>query len=227
MNALTLGTTSIRQLDGLYSLNDLHAASGGDKNQQPANFLRLDQTQALIGEIQSSEMRSAHKTINGGKDRGTYVCRELVYAYANWISAAFYLKMIRAFDAPQAPAPVEAPKPPQALPAPAIDRDTQAQINRHAWQLAQGSFEQYRRQLETDLRLGFYRGPIDQWQPRECRDETLKTLACTATVLAHQVEALHDQGRALAALTGATYHERPSLYRPVTAPAGAGKGDFG
>jgi hypothetical protein len=95
---LTLGTSAIRQLDGLYSLNDLHSASGGDKAQQPANFMRLDNTQALIAEIgNSSDVRSFQTTT--GRNGGTYVCRELVYAYAMWISAKFSLTVIRAFDA--------------------------------------------------------------------------------------------------------------------------------
>jgi hypothetical protein len=97
MTALTILTTEIRQLDGLYSLSDLHKAAGSNKNHQPANFLRLDTTQALIDGIHSSEMRSASKTINGGPNRGTYVCRELVIAYAAWISAAFHLKVIQVF----------------------------------------------------------------------------------------------------------------------------------
>ena len=101
-NALAIGETSIRQRDGLFSLNDLHLASGGEEKHRPTFFMRLDTTQALIEEI--SRCADSHiiptKTVRGrGKEQGTYVCRELVYAYANWISPAFYLRMIRAFDA--------------------------------------------------------------------------------------------------------------------------------
>lgn len=115
---LTVLTTEIRQLDGLYSLNDLHRAAGGERKHQPANFMRLDTTVALIAEIhstdsqsaetQSSDVRTAAKSINGGQNRGTYVCKELVYAYAMWISPKFNLTVIRAFDAMQtavSPAP--------------------------------------------------------------------------------------------------------------------------
>jgi hypothetical protein len=115
--ALTLGTTAVRQLDGLFSLNDLHAAAGGEKRHQPSDFLRNDQAQALIAEIhsadsrsaQSPEMASAVSVINGGPERGTYACRELVIAYAAWISPEFHLKVIRVFLAVASPA---APPPP-------------------------------------------------------------------------------------------------------------------
>ena len=102
---LTILATEIRQLDGLYSLNDLHRAAGGQKKHQPALFMRNDQTKALIEEIHSTDSQTASKAINGGTNRGTYVCKELVYAYAMWISPKFNLAVIRAFDAMQTTVP--------------------------------------------------------------------------------------------------------------------------
>ncbi len=98
---LVIGEFSIRQdEDGRYSLADLHKAGGSLKKHQPSNFLRVEQTQELIKEIEhSSDMRSAVKVINGGNNRGTYVVKELVYSYAMWISAKFHLQVIRAYDA--------------------------------------------------------------------------------------------------------------------------------
>ena len=98
---ITIGDIEIRQdSEGRYCLNDIHRAAGGEKRHQPANFLRLDTTVALIEEIEhSSDLRSAINTINGGSAPGTYVCRELVYAYAMWIGPAFNLRVIRTFDA--------------------------------------------------------------------------------------------------------------------------------
>ena len=86
---------------GRYSLNDLHTASGKEDKHQPAFFMRRHETIEMINEISNSAKSQSWKpTISkSGRYGGTYVCKELVYAYAMWISAAFALKVIRAYDA--------------------------------------------------------------------------------------------------------------------------------
>lgn len=103
MNNLTLvisDTLIHQENNGHYSLNDFHVAAGGESKHQPSNFLRLENTKALIEEIdRSSDLRNAIIVKQGGTNQGTYAVKEIVYAYAMWISPAFSLKVIRAFDA--------------------------------------------------------------------------------------------------------------------------------
>lgn len=107
-------STIRKDSEGRFCLNDLHKAAGGEKKHQPSDFLRLTSTCALIRELnetswnsgeyvravqdQSGDSRSAVKTTVGGSAPGTYVVKELVYAYAMWVSPAFHLKVIRFFD---------------------------------------------------------------------------------------------------------------------------------
>ena len=85
--------------EGRYCLNDLHKAAGGAKTHQPADFLKNASTKALLAELNSEDSRSISPLeTKMGRNGGTFVCRELVYAYAMWISPAFHLKVIRAFD---------------------------------------------------------------------------------------------------------------------------------
>lgn len=86
--------------DGRYSLNDLHTASGKEDKHQPAFFMRRNETIELINEIFNSANMQDKKPVDSKKGRygGTYACKELVYSYAMWISAAFALKVIRAYD---------------------------------------------------------------------------------------------------------------------------------
>lgn len=101
--ALTIGATSVREVGGLYSLNDLHKASGGEPKHRPGYFLEIEQTKDLTKEIETAGI-PAVKT-KEGRNGGTYACRELVIAYAAWISAAFHLKVIRVFLAVAVPQP--------------------------------------------------------------------------------------------------------------------------
>jgi hypothetical protein len=100
-----LGNVTIHQYDGLFSLNDLHKASGGEAHKRPSLWVANQQTQDLAAEISKAGI-PALVTKRGGVNGGTYACRELVIAYAAWISAAFHLRVIRVFLAVEAkPAP--------------------------------------------------------------------------------------------------------------------------
>ena len=99
MPNLTILSKDIRLLDNLYSLNDLHKASGRAPKHQPALFMQNQQTKALIYEIEGDlGIPRSVLTQRGGANRGTWVCKELVYSYAMWISPKFHLNVIRAFD---------------------------------------------------------------------------------------------------------------------------------
>lgn len=93
MNAISVANVAIRQFDNLYSLNDLHKASGGEKRHQPANWLRSQQAIDLIEYLKYEESEPIQKK----QGLGTFVSKELVVHYGMWISPAFSLKVIRAF----------------------------------------------------------------------------------------------------------------------------------
>jgi phage antirepressor YoqD-like protein len=62
---------------------------------RPNHFFNRTDTRELVHEIQKAGIPA----IETKQGLGTYVCKELVYAYAMWISPQFNLKVIRAFDA--------------------------------------------------------------------------------------------------------------------------------
>jgi len=100
MTAIVIDNITICQdEEGRFCLNDLHHAAGGDLKHQPSNFLRLDTTLDLIEEISnSSDVMNKPLQSSPGRNGGTYVCKELIYAYAMWISPEFKLKVIRSYD---------------------------------------------------------------------------------------------------------------------------------
>lgn len=108
---LIISNTKIRQDDeGRYCLNDCHRASGMSESKRPSNWVRTQSTKDLIKTLETAENSQSSNLSFGGKqpfsvnvvkgsnDAGIYVVKELVYAYAMWISPAFHLKVIRAYD---------------------------------------------------------------------------------------------------------------------------------
>lgn len=107
---------------GRYCLNDLHKAACNEPRHQPAFFLRRPETSELIDAISNSAPAQSFDPVDStpGRHGGTFACRELVYAYAMWISPSFHLKVIRTFDAvatSQTPAPPAKPALQLAAPA--------------------------------------------------------------------------------------------------------------
>lgn len=99
MSNIIIANQVIRQDEsGLYCLNDLHKASGALNKHQPRYWVANVSTQELIDELQTDSgiPLSVQK---GGANQGTWACKELVYAYAMWISPKFHLHVIRTFDA--------------------------------------------------------------------------------------------------------------------------------
>lgn len=102
-SSISISNIAIRQdLEGRYCLNDLYKASGSNPKHKPSEWLRIKQAKELIVEIENDKAGiPALLSIKGTRTPGTYVVKELVYAYAMWISPKFHLQVIRAYDALQ------------------------------------------------------------------------------------------------------------------------------
>lgn len=101
MTAIVIDTITIRQDgEGCFNLNDLHQAAGGKPRHKPWQFLALNTTKELCQSIKLKAGIPAIEPLNISRGRygGTFVCKELVYEYAMWISPDFKLKVIRAYD---------------------------------------------------------------------------------------------------------------------------------
>lgn len=103
MNALTIADVAIRtDAEGRYCLNDLHraaVASGVTKDIRPNEWMALSQTSELAESLITENPGNSPISTTAGRYGGTFVAKELVYAYAMWISPAFHLRVIRAYDA--------------------------------------------------------------------------------------------------------------------------------
>lgn len=108
---IIIGDTEIsRDANGRYSLRDLHRAAGDHEKDSPNRWTRTDSYKGLL-DVLTPEMALAPSVVaRGGSAPGTYVVRELVYAYAMWISPAFHLRVIRAYDTLVQAATMEIPK---------------------------------------------------------------------------------------------------------------------
>lgn len=102
-----------RDAAGRYSLNDLYRASGGADRHSPFRWLRNADTKALIAALErralapnmvsdrgvsDTKFGAAPVAVEATRNPGTYVVKQLVYAYAEWISPDFHIDVIEAYD---------------------------------------------------------------------------------------------------------------------------------
>ena len=134
-NIISIGSSEIRCINGLYSLNDLHKAAGAQNKHRPKYFLSNQQTKDLISEVSKGGI----PPIQVKQGYGSYACKELVIAYAAWISPAFHLQVIRVF-LDSAKAQVVSTLPAVRV----ITTEEQTAINMRAHVLAQEKYREIR-----------------------------------------------------------------------------------
>jgi len=106
---MTIINNTIRMdAEGRYCLNDLHKAAVANganaRTKEPGKFLVSPRTKSLI------ELLTKNSTTQNlgslilpvstleGREGGTYVVKELVYAYGQFVSPEFDLHVIRSYD---------------------------------------------------------------------------------------------------------------------------------
>lgn len=99
---LVLGTSIRTREERQYlSLNDLHNASQEGNHKRPSKWLVTQNAKDLISELKSESPNSGFeplRILRGGKNGGTYACKELFLAYAMWLKAKVHLAAIRALE---------------------------------------------------------------------------------------------------------------------------------
>jgi hypothetical protein len=191
MPNLIISDIQVRQdAEGRYSLNDLHRASGGNPKHKPANWLRSQQVIDLIGLLKSEQSPRNLDIIESKQWLGTFICKELVYDYAMWISPAFKVKVIRAYHA--------------------LATQPQAALCREAYQLASDGYDGILAEL-TERARHYLRTGIPEADILDClkrkgfgraspiQPEDLKPLLAQASELFNRLNDLMEGGSELCA----------------------------
>lgn len=96
---LVVGDTVIHRTEsGLFSLNDLHKASGADDSKRPYAFLRTKAAQDFIEALKAECLENVYETVTGGESQGTYAHKLLAYEYATYLDKTFRLKAMIVLD---------------------------------------------------------------------------------------------------------------------------------
>lgn len=93
--ATIIGVQPEQDDEGRFRLDDVHRAYGSAPRHAPTQFLRDEQTRRLIAALEDDDDCSiAPVNTTYQHDGGTFVARELVYAYVGWVDPEFLFRMI-------------------------------------------------------------------------------------------------------------------------------------
>lgn len=96
------GITVRQDAEGRYCLNDVQKAATVGHNPRTVElheFMRRPETIKLVESLDNTGNPHFKSYITKrGRTGGTFVVKELVYAYAMWISPEYHLKVIHAYD---------------------------------------------------------------------------------------------------------------------------------
>lgn len=82
--------------EGRFNLNALHKAGGGDANKAPAQWLRTQQAQDFVDEVEKQTVQICIVSAEG-RNGGTFAHELAAVEYAGWISPAFRIKVNQTF----------------------------------------------------------------------------------------------------------------------------------
>lgn len=100
MENLVLNSVEVKiDEHGRYSLTDLWKAGGSVVTKHPSKFEKTERHDQLLELLKCRYPHFEPFTKTRGRyNGGTWCCKELVYAYAIYVSADFHLKVIDVFD---------------------------------------------------------------------------------------------------------------------------------
>lgn len=93
--------------DGLYSLADLWRGASNKRAKSPSEWMRYDSFASKVTYLElyfeslcstGNPVQQKQQVISKNEHGYTYVCKELVYSYAMWISDKYHFEVITAFD---------------------------------------------------------------------------------------------------------------------------------
>lgn len=188
----------------LCNARDLHVVL--ESSQQFSDWIkdRIEKYGFTDGEDFFVNLRKTSKGTKGGRPATEYhltldMAKELAMVENNDKGRQVRRYFI-ALERTAQPAPKALPKKSEGIPP-----ERQSAINRRAWELAQGTYENFRERMAWDVMVSGGHTAPDKWEPVECTTNVMESIEAIAHAMEATVYAMRQRGRTLAGLVGKDY----------------------